>query len=229
MLVGGGVGFGGAGTGFSGRSPATSGLLHGPRSRRAGLCCAQAHHHCGCPHSTGGKTDRTEETGPLAPFPVTLQAWRGPGLSEPGPDSPGALPPAWPGRPMPLSRPIRVPSSRGRRGYLCTWTFDGLSLVTPDFLTEGDTQGSQEATFVQEWPATGVSGKLLLHLELGTRALEVEASSTTDIRPALPLTWRHRLQSRMSTHSAGLASILLVELRPPLILVFMLKKKNEKK
>lgn len=130
---------------------------------------------------------------------------------------------------MPLSLPIRVPSSRGRRGYLCTWTVDGLSLVTPDSCqTEGDTQGSQEATFVRSG-LKRVSGKLLLHLELGTRALEVEASSTTDIRPALPLTWRHRLQSRMPTHSAGLASILLVELRPPLILVFMLKKKNEKK
>lgn len=71
---------------------------------------------------------------------------------------------------------------------------------------------------VQEWSATGVSGKLLLHLELGTCTLEVEASSITDIRPALPLT---RLQNRMPTNSAGLASILLVELRPPLILVFM--------
>ena len=69
---------------------------------------------------------------------------------------------------MPLSLPIRVPSSRGRRGYLCTWTVDGLSLVTPDSCqTEGDTQGSQEATFVQEWPATGVGGKLLLHLDWG--------------------------------------------------------------
>ena len=66
-----------------------------------------------------------------------------------------------------------------------------------------------------------MSGKLLLHLELGTRALEVDASTTTDIRPALPLTQCHRLQSRMLTNSAGLASILLVELRPPLILVFM--------
>ena len=130
---------------------------------------------------------------------------------------------------MPLSLPIRVPSSRGRRGYLCTWTVDGLSLVTSDSCqTEGDTQGSQEATFVQEWPVTG-EWKAPPALRLGTRALEVEASSTTDLRPALPLTWRHRLQSRMPTHSAGLASILLVELRPPLILVFMLKKKNEKK
>lgn len=74
---------------------------------------------------------------------------------------------------------------------------------------------------VQEWSATGVSGKLLLHLELGTCALEVEASSITDIRPALPLTQCHWMQSRMLTNSAGLASILLVELRAPLILVFM--------
>lgn len=82
-----------------------------PTSWRKGLCCILARHHWGCPYFAGGKIDRTEEMGPLAPLPVPLQARWGAGLSEP---------PAWPGRPTPLCSPIRVASSRGRRG--CMWT-----------------------------------------------------------------------------------------------------------